>query len=78
MKILTNQSSKVYILDDGVTTKEVINTLMQNNTCEVTKPFLEMTLPVFSMQLFIWNEFVYILCFVSDNEDKLALTEFSN
>ncbi|XP_028412232.1 ornithine decarboxylase-like [Dendronephthya gigantea] len=34
MKILTNQNSKVYIFDDGVTTKEVINTLMQNDTCE--------------------------------------------
>lgn len=43
MNTNANQDSKVYIFDDDVTTKEVITTLMQNKSSEVTEvtePFL--------------------------------------
>ena len=35
MKIISSQASQVSVFDDGVTTKDVITTLMQNNNCEV-------------------------------------------
>ena len=35
MKIISSEASQVSVFDDGVTTKDVITTLMQNNNCEV-------------------------------------------
>ncbi len=41
MKIIVNQNSPVSVFDDGVTTKDVITTLMQNNKCEVNYPGMD-------------------------------------
>ena len=36
MKIVANQNSKVSVFEDGISIKEVITTLMQNNESEVS------------------------------------------
>ena len=35
MKIVSNDDPQISVFDDGVTTKEIITTLMANNECEV-------------------------------------------